>query len=311
MNHAAMTIARSVLTTMTLFLLLILAEYFSILSWIDLSHSFPLWWKTLVLGTLLGGLLGMVGFWLLAREAVFTGLALSAGAGFGILLAALILDWFSPGGTHSEAAVYAVAIALTFLVHEMIRKIFSRQHTSAAAIAVVYLVTTAGLILTADLVPQGHHETGNLLFGNAVSVMSEDWSIGIPLASLLFIMGFVLRRPSIALIFDRTGFRLTHTRPSLYENLLQAMILLTLILAAKILGVLATFSIALFAPLTAWRQARSARSTFFASLWYGFLIFPCGFTVSFFLDLPTGACVAGVGFIVAGVAAMMAPGSVH
>ena len=305
MNRSLITLLRVVLTSLVILILVAGTQHLSVLTWVDLQNSMPIWWKTLVIGTLLGGILGMAGFWLLARDGVFTGLALSASAGFGVLISAVIMDHIFTSHVHQEWAVYLTAVGLAFMLHAGLRAMFLRLHSLAALTAVVYITATAGLILVADLIPQGHHETGNLLFGNAVGVLDQDWLFGLPLAGLLLAAGAWLRKPGVALSFDEIGFRLTHRRPGAWGASLQIFILLTLILAAKILGVLATFSISLFAPLTAWRQARSARATFLLSVFYGLLLFPCGFAASFFLDLSTGASIAAAGFFMLSISTLM------
>lgn len=285
--------------TAPLILIVVTSTYFSALSFRDLYRSFFFWQRTLILGSLMGALMGMTGFWLLARQEVFTGLALCASAGWGILMSSALISVFLASPTHSESVVYLMAVALALGLHTFIRLLFAKRFLQDVTTAVLYIVATAGLILSADWVPQGHHETGNLLFGNSVSVLDEDWSLGLPFAVLLMGLGIGWRPVFVSLIFDAEGFRLIRFRHKTWNAFLQGFILLSLILSAKILGMLTTFSLALFAPLAAWPHFTSARASFFSSVWFGILLFPAGFALSFFADLPTGACIAAAGFILA------------
>ena len=75
---------------------------------------------------------------------------------------------------------------------------------------------------------------------------------------------------------------------------------LVLIASAKLLGVLTTFSLVLLAPLVARTMATGYRWNLRLSFLWGLVIFPSGFLFSFFLDLPTGACMTLAGVIVYG-----------
>lgn len=288
---------RVLLSTVLLAAFIACLFYYSKVSLTDIPPAILFWWKTLVLGCLLSALLGMTGFWLMARQALFTGLSLSAAAGFGVLLAAATLDRITFAGDHSEWHIYPLALCMAVALKLFMRLCFANSFGESAATAITYLFATAGLVLLSDMVKEGHHEAGNLLFGNAVTVLEDDWHITLPLACILIVLGLKIRKKAVAFCFDPVHFKLVFQKSLRTNLMLQGFILVTLIIASKIMGVLATFSIALFSSLSAQNQARSAKSTFLISTWYGFLLFPAGFSISFFLDLPTGACIALAGFV--------------
>lgn len=276
-----------------------LAEYFSELAWRDFLNSWELWRETMVLGLVSGGLLGLTGFWLISQKKIYSALALSSSTVMGFLLAIAAADALQIGGTFFiETGAMIFALGLYLLFNRLLQKRFQND----AITAIIYLFATAGLILLSNHISHGHHEIESHLFGNSLSIPRDDFKIFAPVFGLLIFPAVIFYKSWRSLTFDPVFFQVTQGKKTKgIEQSLLLFVFLSLMLAARNFGILVTFSLFLFAPLTAWHQSKSSLMTYVLSGLYGLLIFPAGFLISYFLDWPTGACISATGFVVFGI----------
>lgn len=276
--------------------LVCLARWNSELSWGDFGASWTYWRQTLMLGPLAGLVLGLTGFWMLAERNVFSALALSSATVMGTLVVMGISGWLKiTNNLFNEPLGLALGLGVFLLTNLVLKNRFQND----SLIAVIYLMSTAGIILVSDHIAHGHHEVESHLFGNSISVPQDDFKIFFPAFVILGVLACVFYRSWRNSTFDAVFCKIQNARSAQLSQITQLVFLfLTLMFAARNFGILVTFSLFLFAPLTALNQSKSTLVVLVLSGIYGLMLFPAGFLVSYFLDWPTGACISGAGFLV-------------
>jgi ABC-type Mn2+/Zn2+ transport system permease subunit len=288
---------KALIVFLALILMAALSVFFSAISWNDFLNYFDFWKHTLILGGLLSFVLGGAGFWLVAKQSVYSGLSLSASSIVGLMLAAFCFDRFMiPDST--GYLIIVIGIFLGVAIYLTGTRFFSRRTTNDAATAAIYVACTAITIILSNNVAQGHHELENLLFGNSVTVTEGDYEFGLCVSFFLILLGVGFSYKWLHLVFDPLFEYMSNKRARLQNFLLQLFIAFALIVAAKNFGMLTTFALMLFPALTAYGMGQSGIKTYLLAAIIAALVFPLGFIVSFFLDQPTGACICLVGFIV-------------
>lgn len=297
MNKRGVTSVGSVcLTLLSLLAIVLLSKSVSELSWSDFSDSWSYWRQTLVLGSLAGLTLGLTGSWMVAQRSIYSALALSSATVMGTLIMMGLASFYGVSGmVFTESGGLILSLGIFMALKRFLRGRFQND----AIIAVIYLMSTAGLILVSDHIAHGHHEIESHLFGNSISISSESFGIFLPAFVLLAIVAVPFYRSWRDLSFDPVFSRIRDGRSfHRHELALSLFMFLSLMFAARNFGILVTFSLFLFAPLTALHQSKSHLTALILSGLYGSLLFPAGFLVSFFLDWPTGACISILGFAV-------------
>jgi zinc transport system permease protein len=288
---------------MSLILMLYLADTFGTHKWSDFVQAWPLWNQTLIIGSLFGAVLGLAGFWLLAENAVYTGLTVSAAAVLGLQITDFCLAL--SGLTLNPLATFTIAASLGLLFIQSATALSTHTSGRDAGNASAYLTALAGSILISDLISQGHHEMESLIFGNSVGLLPSDTLLAGIASFILLTVALQHNRHWLGLVFDSDFLSVQGMPTKSWRLSLTLMTAFSLIVGVKLFGLLTAFSIALFAPLAAVRLARSGRSGQLASFLFGALLFPTGFALSFLLDLPTGAMIAVTGFLMATLAGLI------
>lgn len=280
-----------------LFAITMASAAFSPLGWHDFLDYFDFWKHTLLLGMLLSFLLGETGFWLIARQSVYSGLALSSSSIVGLLFAAVCCDIFAiKDGTGYFTILLGMALGVAIYLFGT--RFLSRRTTNDAATAVIYVACTSITIILSNNLSQGHHELENLLFGNSVMITDNDFRYGTLIAAVLGFLGIRHAANWLHLTFDPLFQHMSNAKSKFQGGLLNLFVALTLVIAAKNFGMLTTFAIMLFPALTAYGMSESGVKTHFIAGILAAFVYPAGFIVSFFLDQPTGACICLVGLSV-------------
>lgn len=284
------------LTLCSLVTLVLLAQSASNQGWQDFFGSWQYWQQTLILGVFAGMALGLAGFWMVAQGSIYSALALSSMTIMGTLV---VIGLAGSANISDSLLVEAIGMAFSLGIYLLANRFLKGRFQNDAIIAVIYLLSTAGIILISGHIAHGHHEIESHLFGNSISVPQSDFNFFVPAFVLLIILATLFYKPWRNMSFDAVFCKIRNMGSAKKSELMLFVFLfLTLMFSARNFGILVTFSLFLFAPLTALHQSKSNLTTIILSGLYGFLLFPAGFLVSYFLDWPTGACISGIGFSV-------------
>ncbi len=236
----------------------------------------------IIAGALAGMGLGLLGVYIVGMRMPFIGSCISHTAMVGAVYGSLL-------GVNPTLGALALSMAGSAGVAFIRTEKRSLGANTAQAILLSFMMGLA--FLAVGLEQDSRNEMLSLLWGN---VLFADWStvlITSMLTTGLILFVILFDRPLRAILFSRPLAEAT----CLYSRCVYLAFLLFcgLILAVnlKTVGGLLIFSLLVCPAATAYRIARGYRAVVIIAMLSGTLAAITGFAVSYYINLPTGACI--------------------
>ncbi len=248
----------------------------------------PFMQRALITGLFIGVLLAALGVFVLIKKMAFfgDGVAHASLAGIAIGLLAGIEPLYI-------AIIYAVAIALAMYWLE------KRSRLSSDAVIGIFFTASLALgVLLLSFQQSYQPDLISFLFGNILSVTTTE-AIMIVLISLAALISLVLlwRRLSL-LVFDNVQAQLQGFKVQALSIFLYVVMAIAIVLGVKLIGVILVSALLIIPPATSKLWARSFRGLIRGSIILVLVIVFFGLLISYGLDLPSGAVIVLVGFLI-------------
>lgn len=233
------------------------------------------------------GIHAYLGLHILQRGVIFVDLALAQIAALGLtlgFLAGFALD--SPGA-------YAFSLGAALLGAGLFAVTRTRRDhiPQEAIIGIVYVVSTAAGILVLDRAPHGAEHLKELLVGQILWVTWAEVARDIVLYALVGLFHWFARRPFLAVSFDEEEARRQGLRLRLWDFLFYASFGFVITISVPIAGVLLVFTFLIVPAVCATLLAERIGARLAIAWVLGFAVSAIGCSLSYVLDLPTGATV--------------------
>lgn len=268
-------------------------------------EAWPLFRESALAGALAGALLGVLGVYVVLRRLVFLTAAVGQAAGLGVTAAFYLQGAFGLTGwlvspTMGASVFTLLSIAVVIRGGGALtdgRQDHARQDS---LLGVVWLVGTAGTLALGTRIVQEMHDVNTLLFGTAVAVVPEDFTLLVWLTAALLLIHAVAWRGFSAVSFDPQGARIRGLPVVTLEWGLFISLAMAVSTCTGILGALPTFAFSVLPALGALGLAGLLRAGNLQRtlLLAGVLGAGCGFAgyiVAYLYALPVGAAQALVG----------------
>lgn len=273
----------------------------------DLSAFFDAWElfrDPALAGTLAGGLLGLLGVYVVVRRMVFLSAALSQAAGLGVAGA-----WFAQIHLGISAAVATPTVGATVASLVAAAAMLAGRSNLAARrdgmLGWVYLVGAAGTLAIGTRIVQEVQDIETILFGSAVAVLPEDLTRVVALTVAVGLLHAWLHRGFVQVTLDPDAARVRGLPSRWLGVLLIATLALSVSVCTRVLGALPVFAFTVLPPMAALRLAPNLPRALVVSALLGATAGFAGYLVAFRLQLPVGASQALVAAGLAGVAAAL------
>ena len=139
----------------------------------------------------------------------------------------------------------------------------------------------------------------------ALKLLQEKTSVVITImAMILAIFTVIFNKELKVLLFSRSIASATGVHESFVYCLFLALCAVILAVNLKLIGGLMIFSLITNPAAAAYQICRGHKSVVFTATLFGMLSAVIGFMVSYYLDLPTGACIVVVSTIIFAVSAL-------
>ncbi len=247
--------------------------------------QYPFMIRALVSGIFIAILLGWLGTFVVTRKMSLIGDGIAHASLAGIALA-LLLGW----APIPVAAVLSVFIASFIYFLEKKTKI-----SSDMAIAVMFTTGMAiGIILLHFY--QGYQpELVSYLFGNILTINSNDlWNI-IVIGSIILVCLFVFYRKILFSTFDPIGAYLSGIKPWIYDLILYVSTAVAIILSIKLIGIILVSALLVTPSAIARLFSKSFKHFTVLAIFISAVIVFVGLMASYYLDLPSGATIVLTG----------------
>lgn len=237
--------------------------------------------RGLVAATLVGGLCGLVGVYIVLRRMSYIGHGLSH-AVFGGAVASYVIGV----NFYVGAGIWGFAAAL--LINAISRR---RQIGADAAIGII---TTASFAFGVALISQYRRFTRNFdaaLFGNILGVTNQDLVVIGVVSAVTLVLVFFLYKQLLFTTFDPEVAPIYGVRSGVVETAFSLMLAGTIIASMQVMGV-TLIAAAIVIPAIV---ARLLTDSFSTMLWLAALVgAACGLVgiyLSYFLDVSSGATI--------------------
>ncbi|MCC6179739.1 MAG: metal ABC transporter permease [Chloroflexi bacterium] len=237
--------------------------------------------RGLLAATMVGGLCGLVGVYVVLRRMSYIGHGLSH-AVFGGAVASYVLQ----ANFYVGAGLWGFGAAL--LINALSRK---RQIGADAAIGII---TTASFALGVAIISRYRRFTRNFdaaLFGNILGVSNQDLVVIAGVSAMTLLLVFFLYKQLLFTTFDPEVAPIYGVRAGLTETVFSLMLASAIIASMQVMGV-TLIAAAIVIPAIV---ARLLTDSFSTMLWLATLVgAACGLVgiyLSYFLDVASGATV--------------------
>ncbi|MSP91881.1 MAG: metal ABC transporter permease [Myxococcales bacterium] len=249
-------------------------------------------------GAVAGGLLGVVGTYVVLRRMVFLSAVLSQAAGLGIAGSWwLQVAWGVPAGLASPTLGATVATAGVVLAVTVGRALGGRQRD--ALLGWTYLACEAGVLALGTRVVHELHDIEELLHGSAVAVTDDQLAFLAWTASAILLVHAWLQRGFVQVVLDEDGARVRGLPVLALELVLVGSLALAVAVTTRTLGALPVFAFTILPALTVLRLTPNVPWALLAAGCVGAACGFAGYVVAWRWRLPVGAAQALVAVVVA------------
>lgn len=224
---------------------------------------------------------GIIGTYIVSRRMVFIsgGITHASFGGVG-------LGYFLGVPPLAGAAVFAVLAALA--TENLTRRKILRNDS---VIAIMWSLGMALGIIFVYLTPGYAPNLMSYLFGSIITVNTGDLWLMFALALIVIAFFVIFYRPILHISFDEQFARTKGIPVMLLNYLLIILVALTIVLSIRIAGIILVLSILTIPQNIAMLFTNRFSNIMFVSIGIGFLGSFLGLLFSYYLDIPSGACI--------------------
>ena len=242
-----------------------------------------------LLGAFLVSILcGFIGTYIVTRRLVFIsgGITHASFGGIGIGVFA---------GINPILSAMAFAILSAFGVQWLSKK---KEVRKDSAIAMFWTLGMSIGIICCFLTPGFMPDLPSFLFGSILTIESSDlWLLGILTLIVALLFGFLIQTiQSIA--FDRTFALSQHQPVTTMEYVMMALIAMTIVASLKMVGIVLAISLLTIPQMTANLFTYNYKKMIGLSIVLGWIDCLLGLSVSYWLNVPSGATIIFISIIV-------------
>ena len=228
--------------------------------------SWTLFQDAYLTGWLIGVLLSLVGVFVVARDQIFIGAAVSQASLFGIAVGIWSGSMLGAVGWWASELFHAImgglfAVLAAFVTARAVQR--GGRETPEAVTGWVFLVSTSAAILLMSHNPLGMEEINRLLSSTLIGAHRQDVWIFLGLTLLTILLLSFNYRAVVLIALEPEMARVAGLRVGLWNGLLAAWLGLVIGFAIHVSGVVYAFASLVLPALIAKNLGRTARSLFF------------------------------------------------
>ena len=246
--------------------------------------SYPFMYRALIVGVLVSLCAALLGVVLVLKKYTLIGHGLGE-VGFASLALAVALD----------LPPMAVSVPLVVLASFLVMYL-SQKGGASGDIAIGVMATAAlsvGVMIT-SLSKGSNIDVTSYMFGSILGLTGGDVILSAVLSAVVLAMYILLFNRLFSMTYDEVNARATGINVTLYQFVISFLTAVTVVLGMRMMGAMLISSLIIFPALTARRLSASFRGMVICAAVVSVVCFLAGLIASFYLDLPTGACIVCV-----------------
>jgi manganese/iron transport system permease protein len=255
----------------------------------------PFFYLVIVAGVIGGASTGLLGVYIVGMRIPFIGTCISHAAMAGTVFASLV-------GLNPTAG--AVAASVLTSVPLAANRPHKSRLSADVGLAILFSLMLGLTFLGMGLIQNSRSEILGLLWGSILFVHRDSVVLIAVTGALLVMFTIVFNKELKLLMFSRSIAAATGTHEGLVYCLFLIVCGLILAVNLKVIGGLMIFSLITNPAAAAYQVCRGHKSVVITSTLLGALSAVVGFLFSFYIGLPTGACIVIVSTAAFGIAAL-------
>lgn len=258
--------------------------------WEALLLNWDLYRDPILAALVAGGVLGLLGVYVVARRIVFVSAALSQVAAFGATLGFLLDGLLGITGVLHDALPFGLAIALCLAVVFLLSWLGDRPSLSRdALLGIAFVVPAALVFVVGPYIARELHEVEEILHGSAVLVRRADLYAVLGASALVLVTQIVAFRGFVFASLDPLVARTQGVPVRVLDALLFGSIALMTGLVTRALGAVPTFALTILPAIAVMSFRVGLRGIFVLSMLLGALSGGAGYLVAYAFDWSVGA----------------------
>lgn len=242
--------------------------------------SFDFITRALLVGILISLCASLLGASLVLKRYSMIGDGLSH-VGYGALAVAAAFN-LAP----LQVAIPVVVVTAFFLL-----KLSKNSKLNGDALIAIISCSALSIGMIVVSVFEVNIDVNSYMFGSILALQQEDVILSV-ISSLSVIILYVLFYNKIlAVTFDESFAKATGIKTGLYNGLIALLTAVVTVVGMRLMGALLISGLIIFPSLSAMRICKSYRGVTVFSVIISVLCFIAGLTVTFYLPVPTGACI--------------------
>jgi zinc transport system permease protein len=238
-------------------------------------------------GSFIAVLCAVLGLFLVLRKLSLIGDGLSH-VSFGAIAVGLFLGFYP----------FYIAIPLVIGASYLILKLTEKANIYGdAAIGIVSSVSIAGGVILASLSKGFNVDLFSYLFGNILAISIREVFLSVGLSVVILLVIIFLYNDLFSTTFDEQFARVTGIKTQRINVALIFLTAITVVLAVKVVGILLVSAMLILPASTALQMAKGFKAAMITAAGIAVFSVLLGITVSFYADLPAGATVVLVNFL--------------
>ena len=247
--------------------------------------------RALIGGSLIAILCSVLGVFLVLRRLSLIGDGL-AHVTFGSVALALFFRFHS---FYMTLAIIPVVLASSLGILKLAQK---ARIYGDAAIGIVSAVGIATGVLLASVAGGFNVDLFSYLFGNILSISSSELAIAAVLFVIVIAGVAIFYNELFASTFDEELAKSSGLNTDRINEILVLMTALTVVLAMKVVGIMLISALLILPAVSALQLAKGFKAAIVTAAGIGVGTVVAGISLSFMLDLPTGATIVLTNFLV-------------
>jgi len=229
-----------------------------------------------------GGSIGFMGTFIVGMRISFLGIVISHAAMAGAILGHLL-------GVAQFPMALLVAAFSTILLGFLMSPDLRRE--SQATLSILFSLMIGLVFLLMGMVRDDLTPVMGLMWGSLLFIKPGDLVVMIALSVIMLLFTGIFYKELKAILFSRSLSYLSGIPVRLVSMLFFLMVSGVITANLNIMGGLLLYSLITCPAAAAYELGKTLRSTLLLSTFFGIISASVGLWISFFLDLPTGACI--------------------
>jgi zinc transport system permease protein len=243
--------------------------------------------RAYVAGSFIAVLCAILGLFLVLRKLSLIGDGLSH-VSFGAIALGLFLGFYP----------FYVAIPLVIMASYLVLKLTEKAKIYGdAAIGIVSAVGIASGVVLASLSNGFNVDLFSYLFGNILAISSQEVFLSVGLSVVILLVIIFLYNDLFSTTFDEQYARITGINTKRINVALMFLTAITVVLAVKVVGIMLVSAMLILPAATALQIAKGFKAAMITAAVIAVFAVLAGITISFYADLPAGATVVMVNFL--------------